>query len=183
MTVIYSNHGDNDTLTLQRMWANLPNVRLIEITHDTEDYEDMVDEAIAQEEDTILFCGHGTTHGLLHPNFMEYILHENNYHLIRARNVIGIWCYASTFAETYHINGFFSSMYVSNIYEAYRNGLTEAKVTEVTVSLELFCDRVHDLLSTEVPLSEWHRLITRQLNECNSVEVFNYNGLRYYNNF
>lgn len=183
MTIIYSNRGDNDTLTLQRIWRDIPDVTLIEITRDTEDYEEMLDRAIERERDTILFCGHGTMHGLLHPNFYEYLLHENNRGLIQARNVIGIWCYASNFAETYHVNGFFSSMYVSNINEAYQHGLTEAIVTEVDSSLELFCDRVNNLLLNQVPLDRWVEHFTSQLNENNAVEIFNYNGLRYYDNF
>lgn len=183
MTIIYSNRGDNDTLTLQRIWRDVPNVTLVEITRDDEDCDARVDSAIEQEHDTILFCGHGSPYGLLHPNFREYILHENNRNLIHARNVIGIWCHASSFAETYHVNGFFSSMYVSNINEAYQNGLTEARVTEVNSSLELFCDRVNNLLLNQVPLDRWVEHFTTQINESNSVEVFNYNGLRYYDNF
>ena len=86
MTVIYSNFGDMDTQLLQLIWEGLNPDRIIEITHDTEDYEDIVDEALMIENDTLIMCGHGTTQGLLHPNLNsgQYIIHENNVHLIHA---------------------------------------------------------------------------------------------------
>ena len=42
MTIIYSNFGDRDTQLLQLIWEGLNPDRIIEITHDTENYEDIV---------------------------------------------------------------------------------------------------------------------------------------------
>ena len=52
MTVIYSNFRDQDTLLLQQIWANL-DCNVIEITHDMDDFEEIVDNAIANENDTL----------------------------------------------------------------------------------------------------------------------------------
>ena len=180
MTVIYSNCGDTDTALLTRIWEGIPDVTVIEITRDSVDYEDVVDEAIANEEDTILFCGHGSSHGLLHPNFSEYILHELNCHLIHARRVIGVWCYASDFARTQHLRGFFTSMYISNLNEAYTHGYTTALATEIEYSLRLFTERLNTLIINEEPMDSWYAAINNQLDTRNEVEVFNYHGLRYY---
>lgn len=59
MTVIYANNGDRDTLILQHIWEGL-NCRVIEIGVDTVDFEDEVDNALMQEENTLIICGHGT---------------------------------------------------------------------------------------------------------------------------
>lgn len=61
MTIIYSNAQDDDCLLLQRVWKDIPNVTLIEITPQSENWEDVVDNAISNEDDTLLFLGHGTT--------------------------------------------------------------------------------------------------------------------------
>jgi hypothetical protein len=183
MTVIYSNFGDNDTAILPLIWEGLPNVTVIEITRDTDNFEEIVDDAILQETDTILFCGHGSTLGLLHPNLDsgQYILHENNSHLIHANRVIGIWCYASEFAEAQHLNGFFSWMFISNLNEAYEIGLTEAYASDIDMSSRLFAERLNGLLSANVPMNEWVQRLQAQMNLEIPTEVFNYMGLTYLN--
>jgi hypothetical protein len=183
MTVIYSNFGDNDTAVLPLIWEGLPNVTVIEITRDTVDYENMVDAAIANETDTILFCGHGSEHGLLHPNLDsgQYILHELNCHLIHARRVIGFWCYASFFAEAQHLNGFFSSMYISNLNEAYSGGYTEALATDIDESIRLFSEYLNGLLRADVSLEDWIPQLMVHMRPELEFEVYNYFGLRYFN--
>lgn len=183
MTVIYSNFGDNDTLVLPGIWANIPDVNVVEITSDSEDFEEMVDNAILQENDTIIFCGHGSTQGLLHPNLNsgQYILHENNCHLIHANRVIGIWCYASEFAEANHLNGFFSWMFISNLNEAYEHGYTEVLATEINTSMLQFIQRLNGLIRADVPIEEWVGRLQVQMNPDIPTEVFNYMGLTYLN--
>ena len=124
MTIIYSNMQDDDCLVLQRIWQNIPNANIVEITPQSENWEDEVDNAISNEDDMLLFLGHGTSNGLLFPNFYsgEYIIHENNVNLIHARNIICCWCYASSFCETQNLHAFATSMFISNVNEAYDNG-------------------------------------------------------------
>lgn len=76
MTVIFSNMLDDDCRILQEMWRSLENVNVIEIRPDSVDWEDTVDAAIAAETDTLILAGHGTTRGLLFPDFArgEYIV-------------------------------------------------------------------------------------------------------------
>ena len=183
MTVIYSNFGDRDTSVLPMMWEGIPNVNVIEIRRNTADYEQMVDNAILNEHDTIIFCGHGSEHGLFHPDLYrgEYIFHCNNRILVNAQNVIGIWCYASQFAERQRLHGFFSSMFISNINEAYQHGITDAIADDINNDMIAFCQRVNTLLRDNVPLEEWVHRIREQVNEEDRVEQYNYNGLTYIN--
>lgn len=181
MTVIYSNFNDTDTTLLRQVWEGLENVRVIEITRDMIDYEDIVDEAIASEDDTIIFAGHGTTCGLLHPNLYicDYVVHENNIHLIHARNVIGIWCHASEFAQAHHLNGLFTSMFISNLREAWQYGYSSAVVEKINESCVRFYGMVNALLKNNTPISEWRNNILSQVHEDDGVEMYNYNGVKY----
>lgn len=191
MTIIYSNFGDQDTQLLQLIWEGLNPDRIIEITHDTEDYEDIVDAALMSENDTLIMCGHGTTQGLLHPNLNsgQYIIHENNVHLIHARNVIGSWCYAADFAETHHLHGFFTGMFISNKSEAEQYGITFAQSEYDDINIEItqyetyFNLMIHNFLESGVPLSEWVNMLNNDgINHSNIIGYFNFNRMRYFNN-
>ena len=189
MTVIYSNFGDNDTAVLPLIWEGLTNVTVIEITRDTDNFEEIVDDAISQETDTILFCGHGSTFGLLHPNLDsgQYILHENNSHLIHANRVIGIWCYASEFAEAQHLHGFFTGMFISNESEAEQHGITFAQSDYDDINIDIthygtyFSKMLNGFLESNVPLSDWLSILNNDgINHSNIIGNFNFNRMRYF---
>lgn len=191
MTIIYSNFGDQDTRLLQLIWEGLNPDRIIEITHDTEDYEDIADEALMSENGTLIMCGHGTTHGLLHPNLNsgQYIIHKNNVHLIHAQNVIGSWCYAADFAETHHLHGFFTGMFISNESEAEQHGITFAQSEYDDINIEItqyetyFNLMVHNFLENNVPLSKWLNILNNDgINHNNIIGYFNFNRIQYFNN-
>ena len=113
---------DPDCQVIKQAWQGLKDINLVEITPDTDDYEDLVNNAIIAEDDTIMFVGHGTSKGLLFPNLyrMEYLLHEFNANLVHAKNIICCWCFASDFVinMNWH-NTFATSMFISNTREAY----------------------------------------------------------------
>ena len=182
MTVIYANSGDRDTLILQHIWEGI-NCRVIEIGVDTVDFEDEVDNALMQEENTLIICGHGTSHGLLHPNWNsgQYIIHENNVNLIHAQNVICSWCWASDFAETYNLHGFFTGMFISNVQEAEDNFIhihDYEELDEEIYSYGLyFTNYINQCLHNNVPLSEW---IGGLQEPWSYVAIFNQSRLRYY---
>ena len=106
MTIIWADWGDSDTRKLQRLWEGVPNVNLVHITKRWNSVmERAVDLAIANEKDTLLFCGHGSSYGLFVPNSLtEYAIHQMNANLIQAQRV--------------GLHGLFSSMFISNVNEA-----------------------------------------------------------------
>ncbi len=183
MTIIYSNFGDRDTGLLQAMWQGLHADRLIVICHDDENYEDAVEEALIAEDDTLIICGHGTSYGLLHPNLEsgQYIIHENNVHLIHAQNVIGVWCWASAFAQTHHLHGFFTGMFISNLEEAHQYLNTQC-INDIMLDHEIceyeiyFMNHINDLLQHNIPLQDWEGTFS----SINRVGQFNTNSLYYY---
>ena len=181
MTIIYSNRQDDDCLLLQRVWRNLTNAKVIEITPQSTDWEDIVDDAISNEDDVLMFLGHGTEYGLLFPNFDtgEYILHENNVNLIHARNVICCWCYASSFCNAYCLYSFSTSMFISNVDEAYDNGYYDYSQEQINSIGMRFYDEINSLLLNNVPLSEWIMRLVAHMDIENGIDVFNRQGLSY----
>lgn len=189
MTIIYSNFGDRDTGLLQIIWQGLHIDRYIVICHDDEDYEDAVDEALAAEDDTLILCGHGTTQGLLHPNLAsgQYIIHENNVHLIHARNVICSWCYAADFGSTHHLHGFFTGMFISNESEAEQYGITFAQSDYDDIDIDIcqyetyFNSMLNNFLQNNIPLSEWLNILNNDgINHSNIIGNFNFRRMQYY---
>lgn len=87
--------------------------------------EKTIDLAIANEKDTLLFCGHGTPNSLLAPKtYGTYMIHQYNAGLIQAKNIIGVMCCSAEFAESVGLHGLFTSMFISNIDGAVNYSIT-----------------------------------------------------------
>lgn len=180
ITVIFSDFGDTDTKVLAALWENIPDVKLLHITKNSRDVKRKMIQAMVREKDTILFCGHGTSGGLLSPTWGELLLSEDNVRHIVARRVIGIWCHGAQFAESVGLKGFFSSMFVSNIREAYMEGCTKSSPETITEQEVLFCKRVNKLLLDDVPMDQWLETLHSQADKSIDVVKFNYDGLRFF---
>ena len=83
----------------------------------------------------IVMLGHGDVFGLFADD--RYIIDSRYAYLLREKNCIGIWCYASDFAQRYQLKGFFTGMFISQEDEAYLYD-TEFKDNEIEQSNELF---------------------------------------------
>ena len=194
MTVVFSNTGDVDTRVLAALWDDIPDARVLNIRPGTPDARRAVDAAIAEEEDALVLCGHGSPQGLFDPSVMAgridpvallrnppYLVDANNASSIRARRVVGVWCYAAAFAESAGLRGFFTGMFVSNPKEAAfvrcPGRDSAATITEQEV---LFCRRVNALLRAGTPLSEWIPRLDAQADRSIGVVRYNYDRLRYF---
>lgn len=174
MTIVFSNAHDDDCRILQRIWQGF-DCNIVEITPSSIDYEDIVDNAIKNEHDTLILCGHGTSYGLLFPTLDrgEYIVHENNVNLINARNVICIWCYASTFCINHNLHCFATSMFITNQFEAIDNGIYNFTQDQINKTSECFQTEINWLLKNDIPLSEWVMRLGAHMNIENEIDVFN----------
>ena len=181
MTVIFSNAQDDDCRTLPKIWEGFDDCNVIEITPQSENWEEMVDEAIAKENDILVFAGHGTENGLLFPDISKgiYILHENNVGLIKAKNVVCIWCYAANFCEVNHLNAFATSMFISNVNEAYDYGIYGYTQDQINSNSKWFDCEVGALLGERVPLNEWVMRLGAHMDADNAIDMFNRQGLTY----
>lgn len=183
MLVVHSDFGDIDTKVLSEMWKDLDNIKVFTLGEKfgCDKYE--LISCLEQEEDTVLFCGHGSSGGLwcpfstrLYGAWGEYAFSKEDIPRVKAKNIIGIWCHASDFSRLTECRGFFSSMFVSNSNEATYVGIYGVSDKQITDSEILFCRRVNELLKCKIPLSEWKaRLKSHKMT--NAVERFNYSGL------
>lgn len=118
-TLIWVDWGDDDTKDLKQIWENTPNLEIVRISNWNEESQFFVETKIEQEHGLLILCGHGTEHGLLAPkSYSEYIVHEMNVQKIKAKYILGVFCYAAEFAQKNNLHGLFSSMFVSNVEEA-----------------------------------------------------------------
>lgn len=179
ITVIYSDFGDTDTQVLTTLWENVPDVNLVRITRTTRDVKNKIKRALACEKDTLLLCGHGTSGGLLSPTW-EVLVGEHNIRYVRAKRVIGVWCYAAQFAESVGLNGFFTSMFISNPAEAQLARCFRSDAEVITQQEILFCQRMNQLILGNTPTSQWINLLYAQADMTIDVVKYNYGGLRYY---
>lgn len=191
-TIVFSNTGDTDTRVLAALWDGIPDARVLDVRPGTPDARRAVDSAIAAEEDTLILCGHGSPQGLFDPSVMArgadlaaiarnppYLVDATNAPSVRARRVVGVWCYAASFAESAGLRGFFTGMFVSNPMEAAFVGSpgrdSAATITEQEV---LFCRRVNELLRADVPLEDWIPRLNAQADRSIGVVQYNYDRLR-----
>ena len=182
MTIIFSNMLDPDCQVIKNTWQDLNDIHLIEITSDIDDYEDLVNNAIISEDDTILFLGHGTSKGLLFPDFNreEYLLHEFNVNLIHARNIICCWCYASDFVMTNNLhNTFATSMFISNVRESHDNDIYNYTQQQINLNGTRFYSNINQLLNDNIPLNEWVMQLGAKMDIENEIDIFNRQGLYY----
>lgn len=194
-TVIFSNAGDNDTAVLRALWKGL-NAKVIEVNHSTFDANAKVDRAIAEEEDLLIMCGHGSPSGLfnmsavsmtrrygrdVHPASPSsfYLISSRNVHLIKAKRIIGMWCYASEFAKSVGLNGFFTYMFISNKGEAAANQIYGVDNDTIWREETLFCNRVNEMVHKDIPQDEWISRLQAVCDISNPVVVFNHRDLYY----
>ena len=166
-----------DTTLLRQVYEGLDNIKLLVNPSSDKLHQVLLDNPT----ETLLDMGHGTGWGLLNANLSGYVLNGFDAdELLHNRQVIGIWCHASDYAESYNVHGFFTSMFISNESEAnyynYNSHTNEDIFNEVT----LFSKRVNKLLKDKTPLNEWVEHLRSQADYSKDYVAFNYNGLRYY---
>lgn len=114
-------------------------------------------QAIIKEKNTIVFIGHGTEHGLLNRSLDGYIIDSKMVQHLRGKKIVGIWCNASTFASKYDLEGFFTSMFISNSEELLDCGfpLFDGCDLEITRENRLFSTRLNELLKGKRDITQW----------------------------
>lgn len=176
MTVVYGDIGDVDTKVLKNLWKGFKP----KVLHAFKDAQENINNAISEEKDILILCGHGSPSGLFGEK--GYAVGFDNVNLIKAKYVIGMWCHAKEFAKAAHLEGFFTAMYISNRSEALFNLKETVTVTseEITASEVEFClhinERIHNSLET---IKNWPEEILKVMPPKNQVEEFNHRQIEY----
>lgn len=131
--------------------------------------------------DRVMLMGHGSPSGLFGRNWMGYVVDRRNAHLLKGREVIGIWCYAKDFGKAMGLKGFFTSMFISN-YGEYRSHFPngkEYKDEEIFAEITNFVKLVNQYIKEGKPLDEWVELMQMTADYNKNFVEYNYDGLEY----
>lgn len=165
-------------------------------SQDTKDFSDIYDglnaivlinpskseckQAIMNTPGKIILIGHGTEYGLLNEKLNGYLIDSEMVHLLRDKEIVGIWCNASNFADKYDLKGFFTSMFISNEKELIECGFKtfENCEEEILKQNRRFSLGLNILLLLNKPTSEWSEYLTNSLsNNEKDFVYYNYEAM------
>ena len=135
--------------------------------------------AIINEKERIVFIGHGTEYGLLNQRLDGYIVDSKMVQFLRGKDIIGIWCNASNFADRYELTGFFTSMFISNYNELVNCGFQLFENCEIEIERQnkIFASRINKLLKANTPSREWAKILYDSLKNEKRFVYYNYEAM------
>lgn len=135
--------------------------------------------AIINEQDRIVLIGHGTDWGLLNQRLDGFIVDSNMVQFLRGKDIIGIWCNASNFADRYDLTGFFTSMFISNANELIDCGFQTFDNCDeiIRIQNQIFASRINQLLSTNTPSKDWATILFDSLDNEERFVYYNYEAM------
>ena len=163
-----------DTNDFSRIYAGLDATILINPTASA------CRRAIIDETERIVLIGHGTECGLLNQRLDGYIIDSRMVQFLRGKDVIGIWCNASNFADRYDLTGFFTSMFISNIRELIECGFQTFDNCEDEIRRQnlIFAERINQLLTANTPSRDWATILFNSLTDSDERFVYyNYEAM------
>lgn len=165
-----------DTATFAPLFKDIEGIYLYNPTR-----EELEKVLIENPTETFMCLGHGTSRGLFSADMRGYLLDRDNVHLLKDRDVIGIWCYASDFARLNNLRGFFTYMFISNSQEVSFHGFGTETDEFVFEQNQRFASKVNELIKNETPMEYWKEIL---FNSANRVDVdfvnYNYSNLAYF---
>lgn len=175
MIIVYVNSKE-DTSTFSPLYENIEGSTLL--YNPTK--EEVVKILSERPNESLLCFGHGTESGLLSEDWSETIIDSSMVDLLRDRDIIGIWCYASEFARRHNLRGFFTYMFVSNLQECVfcRLGYYDEEI--IFEQNEKFARRINELINNGTPLADWVELLNEGRDQGYAFVDFNYENLCYF---
>ena len=175
MIVVYVNSME-DTATFDAIYSNLgEDTRIL---HNPSRVE--VDMTLMERPTETLLCfGHGSPMGLFSHDFKDTLIDADSVELLRDREMIGIWCYASLFGKTHNLRGFFTYMFISNQQECAFNRCGWYENSVIFAENILFAERINTLIRENTPLEQWVEILYESRNADLPFVKFNYSNLTY----
>lgn len=136
----------------------------------------------------LIINGHGTWDGLLNKDWNGYVVDSRVVDILRKRScIIGVWCYASEFADKYDLKGFFTSMFISTPQEAANEGFVHADPEDITKENQIFAKRLNRLckdlcfVDGRPCMDTWVMELQRHADICKGFVRFNYEAMAVFN--
>lgn len=167
-----------DTWFLRHVYEDLPNITLL-VNPTRLEIHNALGELNRYQR--VILLGHGDRGGLYNSNLDGYLIGGANAFLLKDLEVIGIFCYASEFADIYGLHGFFTSMFISNFTEAFSLGFVDASPNDIDAENDTFANTLYLMLAFNVPLEEFPVRLQRTCNSGLPFVRFNYEAMCYLN--
>ncbi len=159
---------------LKKVYEGLDNVTLFDSWKQRKEILKAIAEA--PREEPILLLGHGCPYGLYDLRY-GLVLNDCDAELLKDRpNLVGIWCYASSYAEAHGLKGFFSGMFISEGREADYVGVN-ATEAEANAHAWDFAKRLGDMLRQGLPLADVAGELMDPKHITNDLTRYNYTRL------
>ena len=130
----------------------------------------------APREELILLLGHGCSQGLFDMRY-GLIIKDSDAIILKDRpNLVGVWCYASSYAHKHGLKGFFSGMFISEEPEAWVNGVN-AEAEEIDEKAYDFAGRFGDMLREGKTLEGIAAELMDPIHRDSELTRFNYDRL------
>lgn len=165
-----------DTARLKRVYEGLDNVTLLYNKSREE-----VEEVLRTNNDKLVMClGHGSSFGLFGAGWHGYVIDKHNAYLLQDRTVIGIWCYASSFADAVGLHGYFTSMFISNAGEALCHGFYDYDDDDIFGEIDFFCDQIRGFIENQTAMNCWVPILQEVCHKEKNYVRFNYEAMAYF---
>lgn len=172
---------DNSTDFLAEIYAGMDNVVRFDGIADL-DLDRLLQES-SHDKELTMFMGHGTPFGLRNITWGEndspyYIGGKQAGMLLGRKKLFGMWCNANEFAQSYGLNGLWSGMIISDVFEAAFMGFkaSEEEIEEENLKL---ARRVRYCLDN-YPLPEIPARIKEMDDRKSEVTRYNYSSWYFY---
>lgn len=165
-----------DTARLRRAYEGLDNVTLL-----YNPSRKRVEKELRTNNDrVVMLLGHGSRYGLFNRDWNGYIIDGINSNLLQDRLVIGIWCYASEFADRCGLHGYFTSMFISNMGEALALGYPNNEESDIFAEIDYFCDQIHGFIEAQTEMASWVGILQEGCHREKDFVRFNYEAMAFY---
>lgn len=164
-----------DTATFAPLFKDIEGIYLYNPTR--EDLEKVLAE---NPTETFMCLGHGSPRGLFSADMHGFLLDRDNVHLLKDRDVIGIWCYASDFARQNNLRGFFTYMFISNAQECSYHRCGNYYNEVVYEQNRIFAEKVRGLIAENKPMEEWVDYLYESCDSSLDFVNYNYSNLAYF---
>ena len=165
---------DPSTRMLSEIYKGIENVTLFDSWKQRDEILKAI--AAAPRDEPILLLGHGCPDGLLDMRY-GIVIGNADAELLKDRpNLVGIWCYASSYACKHGLKGFFSGMFISEPPEAFVNGV-DASAKEIEDDAWNFAIRFGLLLRGGSTLEKAAAVLMDSCYMVSDLTEFNYSRL------
>ena len=165
---------DSSTRMLTKIYEGFADVTLFDSWMQREAMLDAI--AAAPRQEPILLLGHGYPGGLFDMRYGT-VIRDSDAEMLKGRpNLVGIWCYASSYAYAHNLQGFFSGMFISELSEASYNGV-RASSDEIDSKAWDFSIRFGDMLREGKPLADIAAELMNPCHRDSELTRFNYDRL------